>query len=1082
MVLILAAIGNCAGGMRMREVRMIKTYDQMVKDILAELPSESDYLDYKQQPYAEKGKLFEDGKKRELLKDIIAMANVQQVPNDYRFIIVGVSNDRKCIGVDALRCCDDSSYQGLFAKIEPRLSVNTGVVTFRGKAYEYFCIKPEAHTVYAVKEKCNFDSAEILRQVAFVRRGSTTGELADSEILRIKSSALSEAAVAKTEKDRLLQARKIMAVAALIGAWDEKKPGDCEVISQIAEMPYKEWARVLHNELHSADSIFFQDGKWKIANRISFLEKYGDGFFDEDMAVLKAAAIRVLTTADPKYHAAPEERWMRSEETGHSAEITRGLSQMVAIVRYHKELFSNCSNRFEVAFVSSILDAALGTEDWRVLATLDKNIQFLAEADPQAFLRLMKECVDEGDSAWWHFFSEEEPAWGSEPYGSGCFRALKLLAIAENYFSEACVILFKIAMKRKDVLKVLKEILLPWYPETGANAKKRRKIFRKLSRLDTELSWELLYQLLPVHLPGAVCPIQYPLYLPFKEIPRPDKKEYLEVCNSYESEAVTLAEGDTHKIARLIDVSMRLYKEPFMQLVRLLENEQKKKYDEKARYFIWNCILSYTCQLKRHGGEFSERCKVLGEVADQWRPEGVYWQAKRVFDESLYAVIEEKSDIATEIEELKHVRKEWLEKLYQRDGKHCVAMLSTVAEYAAGIGAAVAKLPAMTSYADEHLSEWLSTKDGKYLELAKGYIWERQMADSDGVLSLLRQDWSDEAKLNFMTALPLKREYWEMAKRTLSVVSFAEYWKNQRFDVDLLVSGEEASYVVQHFLYCKQWKKALLLAGVSIDKEIACSKETVEKVLLYPHIQEFHDSNSCSYLVKKLFQYLVDDGSEKSILFPVAWRWYDLLEDKATILFDSIASDPHFFMMLLVILYNPDRSKEFGFEQVTTQMQQKCLAVLADWKTVPGMHGGKLEPRIFRNWMEEVDKEKERYSVMDLADSYVGKILFHSIDWHGNSFLPGDIADFLEDDNRSEVREGFFFAAIHSPGIHIIDAEGSVERNLANRYGEKAGKMDDEGYVEVAAMLRRIQSYFMESADEIVCRFQDRQFVQRVNA
>lgn len=94
---------------------------------------------------------------------------------------------------------------------------------------------------------------------------------------------------------------------------------------------------------------------------------------------------------------------MRSEETGHSAEITRGLSQMVAIVRYHKELFSNCSNRFEVAFVSSILDAALGTEDWRVLATLDKNIQFLAEADPQAFLRLMKECVDEGDSAWWHF-------------------------------------------------------------------------------------------------------------------------------------------------------------------------------------------------------------------------------------------------------------------------------------------------------------------------------------------------------------------------------------------------------------------------------------------------------------------------------------------------------------------------------------------------------------------------------------------------------------------------------------------------------------------------------------------------------
>mgnify|MGYP002679765290 FL=1 len=78
----------------------MKTYDQMVRDILLELPNESDYLDYKQQSYAEKDKKFENTKKYELLKDIIAMANVQHCPADYRFIIVGISNERKHIGVE----------------------------------------------------------------------------------------------------------------------------------------------------------------------------------------------------------------------------------------------------------------------------------------------------------------------------------------------------------------------------------------------------------------------------------------------------------------------------------------------------------------------------------------------------------------------------------------------------------------------------------------------------------------------------------------------------------------------------------------------------------------------------------------------------------------------------------------------------------------------------------------------------------------------------------------------------------------------------------------------------------------------
>ena len=483
-------------------------------------------------------------------------------------------------------------------------------------------------------------------------------------------------------------------------------------------------------------------------------------------------------------------------------------------------------------------------------------------------------------------------------------------------------------------------------------------------------------------------------------------------------------------------------------------------------------MLSYTCQLRRHGGDVSNRSEQLYEAADEWIPQDAYYQAKRVFDESRYDVVDEKSDAVAEFAEYKRIREEWLEKLFHRDGERCVLLLCVVVVNVVDIGVASAGVSDLIPFMDASLAEWLSEKEEKYLKLARGYIWGRQLANPEGVVRLLQVDWSDEAKLNFMIALPLKRNHWEMAERILSATACKAYWEKQQFNIDLLTSTKEVDYAVQQFLRVKQWKKALLLAGESIYKNIPGSTETMLGVLLSPHIQEFDDPNLYMDLVKKLFRYLASHDTGKATLFTIAWRWYDLLEEEARILSDFIADDPHLFMMLLVILYNPDKCKEFGIEQVTSQLQQRCFTVLEDWKTVPGGHKGKIDLQEFQHWMDEFDKGKERYGVSALADRRVGGVLFYSIDWNGELFLPEAIAEFLEDDNRSAMREGFFLTAINSLGAHIIDAEGSIERNLAIRYGEKAEQMDDEGYVGVADLLRRIQSYFKKSADEIVYRFQ----------
>ncbi len=148
--------------------------EKEVKEILKELPSESVELDYKQ-------RFYKVDKKIDFVKDVIAMLNSLESIGENKYIIFGVSDEKKLIGVDDEQIINDNIFQDWVKNyIFPKPIIKTGIVEFENKKFGYICIsKNNKYCIYEANENVigNFQIKSltknaVLKGQAFFRRGS----------------------------------------------------------------------------------------------------------------------------------------------------------------------------------------------------------------------------------------------------------------------------------------------------------------------------------------------------------------------------------------------------------------------------------------------------------------------------------------------------------------------------------------------------------------------------------------------------------------------------------------------------------------------------------------------------------------------------------------------------------------------------------------------------------------------------------------------------------------------------------------------------------------------------------------------
>lgn len=122
-----------------------------------------------------------------------------------------------------------------------------------------------------------------------------------------------------------------LALANLVGAWNEQNQEDISILSKITTESYSTWVIKIREVIQLSDSpISLQNGLWKIEERISLWTALGSRIFDENLDTFKKFIVEILTERDPSFELPKEERYMASiyeKVLTYSQSLRKGLAE-----------------------------------------------------------------------------------------------------------------------------------------------------------------------------------------------------------------------------------------------------------------------------------------------------------------------------------------------------------------------------------------------------------------------------------------------------------------------------------------------------------------------------------------------------------------------------------------------------------------------------------------------------------------------------------------------------------------------------------------------------------------------------------
>ncbi|MEY4439643.1 MAG: hypothetical protein RIQ36_1107 [Pseudomonadota bacterium] len=298
-----------------------------------------------------------------------------------------------------------------------------------------------------------------------------------------------------------------LALAVLIGSWQDKSQSDLDAVTQILGISYDDWLRKARELLHAPDSpLSFKNGVWKVVNRSELLTLLGSRILDQNLDALRSLAIDVLQESDPAFDLPSEERYAASihgKVLSYSNALRSGIAEGLAILGNQPQACTNCSQGKADTTTLLVVRKVLSDADWKLWGSLNSLLPTLAEAAPDEFLELVGRAFRLNHCPFDQLFSQEGDGITGGNYLTGLLWALECLAWDEQYLVRACDALAELASHdpggkwANRPSNSLATILLPWLPQTLAPFEKRKVAARAIVNDWPEIAWSLVIQLLP---------------------------------------------------------------------------------------------------------------------------------------------------------------------------------------------------------------------------------------------------------------------------------------------------------------------------------------------------------------------------------------------------------------------------------------------------------------------------------------------------------------------------------------------------------------------------------------------------------
>jgi hypothetical protein len=880
-----------------------------------------------------------------------------------------------------------------------------------------------------------------------------------------------------------------IALANLLGAWNEKTEADRSIIEQLTKIRFDDWTFKIRRILKTPDSpLSLQNGVWSVAKRHEMWKELGTMLFDDHLDNFKKITVDVLRESNPQFELKPDERYManiRGKVLQHSLTLRKGLAETLALLGTQPEALKNCSlSKPETTAIISIREI-FQDSNWVLWGSLNNLLPTLAEAAPGEFLSAVENALKKTPSPFDELFSQEGSGITGANYMTGLLWALETLAWDEEYLVRTTVLLGKLALRDPGgnwgnrPANSLTAIFLPWFPQTMTSIDKRKAAIKTLQKECPKIAWKLLLCLLPSrhqtsmgsHRPTwrKSIPDDYNISV--------TKKEYWEQVSCYTEITLEMAKGDFDKINELATNLSNLPKPFFNIFLDYLNTIEIKGSSEEKRTILWDTLTKFTIRQKRHSDEKwafpPEIIEKIENIASHFAPQTPEKLYARLFKNRSADLYDKKGSWQEQEKKLEEDRQNAIKVILEKGGIEAVLHFSKNVESPRRVGYSLGII-SEDDIDGSILPNLIEDQDGKIKEFTSAFVFAKhskqglQWLDQVGV-----EKWSKEQIGIFLSYLPCTKEAWDYALKFLGEHE-AEYWK--RVNVYPYDEKSDWDYAVEKLIKYKRPNAAISCLNAILHKKenvniALATKALLDAVSTEEPLHEFDTYNT----VEVIHGLQNNPEVNPDDLFRIEWAYLPLLTSPDEIaspklLEQKLASDPDFFCELIRVIY---RSKnDSGIKKESTE-QEKAIAInawhlLSEWQEIPGKNpDGSFSSEKFNDWLKTVKTKCEESGHLDVAMITLGEALIHSPSDPDGLWIHRTIAEALNSEDATKMRNGFSTGTFNSRGVYCVDPTGKPEKDLAAKYKKQADEVENAGYFRFAGTLRNLAMSYEDEAKRI---------------
>lgn len=896
----------------------------------------------------------------------------------------------------------------------------------------------------------------------------------------------------------------------LAGQWAVESKADCEIVAQLAEQSYVDIERTVARWSAPEGPLMRRGSNWDWLAWPFAWRRLAPKIETRHVTRFQEACEAVFGVPDPSLELAPDERWAAAvygKTHPYSEALRSGLSGSLAQLATNHELVQSIDARAAVAgIVRRLLNGALVSKP-KAWPTLSRWLPDFAEASPDEFLALVQSLA--GDhGAIEAMFVEGDTPFTSSPHVNLLW-AIERVAWSAEYFTAAVLRLGDLAAVdpggnlQNRPLNSLREILLPWHPQTTAAVEDRVGALRTLFQYHPDVAWELAVSLLPgatTIASGTAEPQWRDWKVPGSE--RVTRQEYHECVNQLVDLLLQWAPMKGSRWQAVVGAYGNLRRHPELggKLLSALQAvdpdtlaaEDRKNLAEKIRQLI----ARHREVPEADWAMTEQELEPFDEMYERLKPATPSERYTWLF--SSWPDLHRHGDMSFDerMELVRGQRAEAVEEIIGSEGLAGIFAMAERVERPDTVGIALAE----SDHAEHSTREVLSKAMGiqperkripPTLEFGLGFVRGalEHFGDAwaDQVVNRSDLEWDAVRYANLAWGLPASSSTWDRLEKWSSDGS-ALYWR--RIPIDRVDHCEsDAERAIRNLLNAQRPYRAILVGEMCIrrsggrrsEEATAPFSEDLVVEMLHAAPSQVPDDewyppsvSLVRHAVEDLLEILDKRGTEMKTMIRLEWKWMVVLENSRRglrTLQGALSEDPELFVELLKLAYRGDNDEPQDLSEQDRIRAEQAFRLLENWRIVPGtetepsiteeedgepvISGGAVNARKLASWIENARSLANDVGRITMCDLQIGDVFAYSPEDSDGSWPCEAVRHVIEHTASEDLDRGFEIGIYNRRGAHFRSKGGGQERRLAKKFRDYASQIKDES-VRTAAALRRV--------------------------